>query len=103
MERFGRERISMRILLLTLSVLALAMPALAAQTFTIPFTVVPGSVTVLDPQTGMYEPVTMPFSEVLQSNDANCSVGLGTFSAEIVNGSLEVELNGTAVAAGPGA
>jgi hypothetical protein len=83
-------------------VLVWAMPGFAAQTFTVPFTVVPGSVSVKNPQTGLFEPVSMPFSKVIQSNNPNCTFGLGTFSAEMVNGGIEVELEGTAVSNGVG-
>ena len=90
----------MRSLLMTLVVFAWAVPGLAAQTFTVPFTVVPGSVSVWNPQSGLFEPVTMPFSEVIQSNDPNCSFGLGTVSVEVINGGLEIELDGAAVSNG---
>ncbi len=40
----------MRSLLLVLVSMVWAMPAVAAETFTVPFTVVPGSVSVQNPQ-----------------------------------------------------
>lgn len=82
----------------TISTLILAIgwssTAIAAQTFTVPLSVVPGSVLVgisTEPNT----PAAMPFSVFLQA--PNCS-GAGTFSAEVVNGGLEVAFDGSAFA-----
>ena len=61
--------------------------ALAAETYTVPLSVVPGSVTVTSGAS-----VGMPFSVAV--SDPAC-VGGGTFSAEVVDGGLEVEFSGS--------
>ena len=67
--------------------------ASAAQTFTVPIQVVPGTVRILPNL-----PAGMPFS--LQVASAACPGSAGTFSAAVVNGGLEVEFSGS-VFAGP--
>jgi hypothetical protein len=83
----------MRILLLTLSMLAWAIPALTAQTFTVPLSVVTGSVT-LSPFAEPAFPVEMPLSESIQSLGKNCTTTQGTVSAQVIHDGLEIELDG---------
>ena len=69
----------MRLLLLTLLMLAWAIPGLAAQTFSLPITIIPGSA-ILDPDNVLPFPVSIPFSEFFQY-PAPCSGTQGTASA----------------------
>jgi hypothetical protein len=92
----------MRGLTLIIAMVSWVLPVSAAETYTIPISVVPGSVTV--EVTG--EPdvsVGMPFSIPVQASTPNCALGGGQFSAEVVNGGLEVEFEGSAVSTGAGA
>ena len=82
----------MRVVLLTLSMLVWAVPGLGATTYVVPVTAVPGSVegTV----SSIPLPTSLPFSAPI-IDIGDCSE-TGTFSAEIVNNGLEVELDLTA-------
>lgn len=84
-----------------LVVLASALPVAAAETYTIPLSVVPGSVTIEVPGVPDVS-VGMPFSVAVQGSEPNCSLGGGQLSAEVVNGGLEVEFDGAAVSSGAG-
>ncbi len=56
----------MRVLLLTLAMIAWARPGLAANTDTIPFTVVPGSAIFLtDDGSGTSFPILLPYSALI--------------------------------------
>ncbi|MBW1886366.1 MAG: hypothetical protein JRJ58_22765 [Deltaproteobacteria bacterium] len=83
----------MRILLLTLLILAWAMPTLAAQTLTVPLSVVTGSV-ALSPFAEPEFPVKMPLSQSIHSLGKNCTTTQGTVSAEVIRNGLEIELDG---------
>ena len=85
----------MRLLLLTLLVLAWAMPGLAATTSVVPITVVPGSVASVDHE---FLPDSLPFSIAIASNPS-CS-GTGTFSGELISDGVEVEVSITAPSGG---
>jgi hypothetical protein len=78
-----------RTAILLLSVLA-SNAATAAETYTVFVTAVPGSVTGTVSQIPL--PDSLPFSAPIIDVSGGCSE-TGTFSAEIVNGGLEVELD----------
>jgi hypothetical protein len=80
----------MRSLMFSLVVFAWAVPGLATQTFTVPVTAVPGSVTGM--VSGVPLPTSLPFSATIINISGGCSV-TGTFDAAIVNDGLEVELD----------
>jgi hypothetical protein len=84
----------MRNLLLILAVFAWALPGLAAQTFVVPITAVPGSVFINMPD-GQFPSQSLPFSQAF--NRPSCT---GTFSAAIVNNGIEVEFDVVAPGAG---
>ncbi len=83
-----------------------ALPTLAAQTYKVPITIVPGSVTFQG--TGDYTPsgnpapATFPISRQLFGNTAGgaCSIGLVTVEANIVDGGFEAGVNGYAAGSG---
>ncbi len=89
----------MRAFLISLASMAWASSALAAQTYTVPVTVVPGSVQI-DGTPGLSVPFSQPFTIVQGDITGNCTVS-GTLSSQLVNGGLEVELNVTAIGNGP--
>lgn len=62
----------------------------AAQSYKVPLTIVPGSVTLTRPG-GPTSPAVLPIS--MFASEGGCS---GTYKAEVVNGGLEVELFGIA-------
>ena len=92
--------------LLLIVLLVWTLPAAAAQTFKVPITIVPGSVKFQP--TGDYTPITgpvpvaFPVSRQVVGSTANgsCSAGLITVTADIVDGGLEVSLNGYAAGGG---
>jgi len=72
----------------------IASPAIGAQSYTLPLSVVPGTARIgvsTQPDT----PVAFPFSEFMQSSTCTAA---GTFSAEVINGGLEVQFSGSAFA-----
>jgi hypothetical protein len=76
------------------------LPVFAGTTlFTVPFSVVPGSAFVGTP--GALEPVSVPFSQFIVSADANCALGQGTLTAEVINDGIEVQFAGSAVGTVP--
>lgn len=76
-----------------------AAPALAADTYRVPVSAVPGS--VLGQVSGIPLPTSLPFSVPLFDIGGGCSA-TGTWTAEIVNGGLEVELDLAANGSGCG-
>lgn len=90
----GKRNVSKTLLALCMSWLGVE-AAIAAETYTIPMTVVPSSVRV-----NQMDPVGMPFSVPVSGSPAHPSTcgGSGTISAEVVNGGIEVEFDGSSTA-----
>jgi hypothetical protein len=79
--------------------------AMAAQTYSIPVTVVPGSVEFRPSGSSsalpsVFSPVTLPVSEQVAGN-SSCSEGLVTVDADVVDGGLEMGIGGATTGAGP--
>ncbi len=68
------------------------LPAFAAETFKVPFTVVPGSA-IFQTDGGTAFPISLPYSALISQS---CDSGVGTFTIEEVNGGLELGLDGQA-------
>lgn len=94
----------MSLSLLLVALLGWSFSASAAQTYKIPIVIVPGSVTFQGQ--GDYSPVgppvsvTFPISKQVTGVSPNCAAALVTVAAEVIDGGLELGING--YAAGPG-
>jgi hypothetical protein len=85
-----------------LAALLLASPAFAAETYVVPITIVPGSLTFQpsgDAISGGAIPATLPLGEMVEADSSSpaCDFGLLEFTAEIESGRLVVSINGDAV------
>lgn len=85
--------------LLALTAALAASPGFAAQTYTVPVTVVPGSITFLNTQ-GLSAPFSEPFNFVLGDSQGTCTTS-GTVSGQLVSGGIELQLDVTATGNGP--
>ena len=92
-----RSRLT-RVFLLSLAVLVAAARGEAAETLSVPFTIVPGSLMIYDLETDEYEPASLPHVWAAQQFSAiQCAAAQGTASIDVVDGGLEIELDGQVV------
>jgi hypothetical protein len=91
----------MRSIVLAVASLVIALPAIGAETYKVPVTIIPGSAVFQaggnTPFAGEIIPVSFPVSRSVLGTPGDCIVGQVTVESELVDGGIEIDVNGTAV------